>query len=330
MKKITRPRLVRYRHLLERIRQGLPEGRLPSAGILARELGVSWHTIHRDLNALRDDEGAPILYDPSRKGYVLADTGWTLRPVLLNQREVFAFSVAARMLQPFRGTPLELGLSTLFEKIERSLEGVVTLSAEALTDHVSMIPDDYVGLDPERWTAMAEHVERREAISVIYQTFSGERKRYRLSPVHLAAYHGNWYVLAFPEGRDEVRTFALSRFGRVRVLSRPGWGPREFDAAGHLEDAFGINRGGEVFRVHVRASAKIATYLGERVWHASQRMVRRRDGSLDVFFETRGWKELVRWVLSWQPDLEVLAPRSLRERVREKMREGVKVNGRGR
>jgi len=30
--------------------------------------------------------------------------------------------------------------------------------------------------------------------------------------------------------------------------------------------------------------------------------------------------ELVRWVLSWMPDVEVLAPQSLHDRVREKLR----------
>jgi predicted DNA-binding transcriptional regulator YafY len=30
-----------------------------------------------------------------------------------------------------------------------------------------------------------------------------------------------------------------------------------------------------------------------------------------------------RWVLSWMPDVEVLAPRSLRDRVREKLREAL-------
>jgi len=39
--------------------------------------------------------------------------------------------------------------------------------------------------------------------------------------------------------------------------------------------------------------------------------------------ETSGHKELMRWVLSWVPDVEVLAPGSLRDRVREKLREAV-------
>jgi len=53
--------------------------------------------------------------------------------------------------------------------------------------------------------------------------------------------------------------------------------------------------------------------------HPSQRLRERRDGSLEIRLETSGHKELVRWVLSWVPDVEVLAPRSLRGRVREKL-----------
>jgi len=41
---------------------------------------------------------------------------------------------------------------------------------------------------------------------------------------------------------------------------------------------------------------------------------------LEMRIETSGRKELVRWVLSWMPDVEVLTPQSLRDRVREKLR----------
>jgi predicted DNA-binding transcriptional regulator YafY len=33
---------------------------------------------------------------------------------------------------------------------------------------------------------------------------------------------------------------------------------------------------------------------------------------------------VVRWVLSWQPDLKVLSPASLRDRVREKMEDALR------
>jgi len=65
--------------------------------------------------------------------------------------------------------------------------------------------------------------------------------------------------------------------------------------------------------------------VGERVWHPSQRLKKRKDGGLDLFIRTRGWKELVRWVLSWQPDMEVVTPLDLRKRVAQKLREGARL-----
>ncbi len=45
---------------------------------------------------------------------------------------------------------------------------------------------------------------------------------------------------------------------------------------------------------------------------------------MELRMKTSGWKELVRFVLSWQPDVEVLRPARLRDRVREKMIEGLR------
>jgi predicted DNA-binding transcriptional regulator YafY len=49
----------------------------------------------------------------------------------------------------------------------------------------------------------------------------------------------------------------------------------------------------------------------------------RRAGGLELVLETASRKELTRWVLSWVPYVRVLAPRQLRERVRERLRQGL-------
>ena len=41
--------------------------------------------------------------------------------------------------------------------------------------------------------------------------------------------------------------------------------------------------------------------------------------------ETTGRKELVRWVLSWMPDVKVLGPKSLHYRIREKLQDGLRA-----
>jgi predicted DNA-binding transcriptional regulator YafY len=51
----------------------------------------------------------------------------------------------------------------------------------------------------------------------------------------------------------------------------------------------------------------------------------RADGRVEMRLETSGRKELVRWILSWMPDVNVLAPKSLRDRIAEKLQDGLRA-----
>jgi predicted DNA-binding transcriptional regulator YafY len=55
----------------------------------------------------------------------------------------------------------------------------------------------------------------------------------------------------------------------------------------------------------------------------SQELRQRRDGTLEFRLQTSSRKEVTRWILSWMPHVRVLAPRQLRDRVRQRLREGL-------
>ncbi len=63
----------------------------------------------------------------------------------------------------------------------------------------------------------------------------------------------------------------------------------------------------------------------EQQWHPSQVFQARADGRIEMRLETTGRKELVRWVLSWMPDVKVLAPKSLRDRIAENLQAGLRA-----
>jgi hypothetical protein len=75
--------------------------------------------------------------------------------------------------------------------------------------------------------------------------------------------------------------------------------------------------------VRLLFAKEVATYIRERVWHPSQRLRERRDGRLEMSLATSGRKELTRWILSWMPHVQVLAPRQLRDRARQRIRQGL-------
>lgn len=146
-----------------------------------------------------------------------------------------------------------------------------------------------------------------------------------LHPCHLLAYHGNWYVLAWNVAKDHIETFALSRFRRIEVTGQAFTRPADFNPETYARQAFGIVGGEEPIKVRLLFEAKLAVYITERQWHPSQEFRTRSDGCVEMRLETTGRKELVRWVLSWMPDVKVLAPKSLRDRIAEKLRDGLRA-----
>lgn len=333
MGKLVRPQYHRARRILAMIRNGTHSGMYPSAAELAGELEVSWRTVMRDLDFLRDDECVPIEYDASRKGFFLSDSTWHLPPLTLSAQEVFAFSVGRKALEAFEGTPLDMGMRSVLNKITSSLQGNITIDIESLTDDMTILREDYVIQDRDTWERVAGFLNRREWMKIRYQRFDGEIKKYQLAPYHLIFYHGNWYVLgargaaASKKGIDlrEVATFAMSRMQRIEGTGNHFKTPRSFDPRKHIEASFGIVRGEQVFKVRILFSRKVATYIRERQWHPTQKITNRRDGSIVLSMETAGWKELIRWILSWQPDAKVLSPRRLKERVELKMRQALGI-----
>jgi proteasome accessory factor B len=327
MKNATRPQYYRLRRILEMIREGTRTGSLPNCGQFTRELEVSRHTLMRDLDFLRDDENAPIAYDDSRKGFRLTDPTFILPPVQITRREVFSFSIARKLLERFEGTPLELDMRSVLAKIAGSLQGAVTLDVESLTDQFSVLSEDHARVDSEVWQAAGRAITQRERLRLEYQRFDGVTGRYVLEPYHLVAYHGNWYLLALNTVAMRIETFALSRCRSIEGTGQHFARPADFDGRSFFKDGFGISQAEKPCKVRLLFAKEVATYIRERVWHSSQQLGERGDGRLEIRLETSGRKELTRWILSWMPNVQVLAPRQLKERVKQRLRQGLAIAG---
>ncbi len=238
----------------------------------------------------------------------------------LTRREVFSFCIARKLLERFEGTPLELDLRSVLSKIARSLQGTVSLDLESLTDQFTVLAEDHARVDPGMWQRAGRAINQCERVRVRYQRFDGATRDYLLEPYHLVAYHGNWYLVALNPAAGHVETFALSRCHTLAGSGEHFTRPPGFDAAAFFKDAFGISQAEKPWNVRLRFGKEVATYVRERVWHPSQRMRERRDGSVEMELKTSSRKELMRWILSWVPQVRVLAPRQLRDRLRQGLR----------
>ena len=164
MKAGSRPQYYRIRRIVQMVRESPKSGYLPNSSDFMEEFGVSRRTVARDLDFLRDEERAPLEYDDTRHGFRLTDETYTLSPVRISRKEAFSFALARKLLVHYEATPLHLDMRSVLDKIAESLEGDITIEPDWLSEHVDVLPEDQVRIDPDVWAQLAGFVERREAI----------------------------------------------------------------------------------------------------------------------------------------------------------------------
>jgi proteasome accessory factor B len=113
-----------------------------------------------------------------------------------------------------------------------------------------------------------------------------------------------------------MRTFAVDSISDAVVLAKTFVKPSDFSVERYAGGSIsGVLHTGETTEVRVRFAARVAkAAIAARV--VSERQVERRDdGSVDIAYRVGDVDELVRWVLGWGAQAEILSPTSARERI---------------
>jgi predicted DNA-binding transcriptional regulator YafY len=75
----------------------------------------------------------------------------------------------------------------------------------------------------------------------------------------------------------------------------------------------------ELYTVKVRISPGWARWVGEKIWHESQKITKLANGGLEITFRVAGLDEVKRWILSFGPECQVLEPEKLRKLVQQEL-----------
>jgi proteasome accessory factor B len=159
-----------------------------------------------------------------------------------------------------------------------------------------------------------------------YRKLAGERAVPRkVQPLHLGEVEGGWYLIAHDLDRGALRTFALPRMSRCRVLRTRFERPAGFNGTAYLNKSFGVwNVAGDDTRHVVRLELRnyAARLAQERRWHPTQEVVAldARGNKVEVRFEVGRLEEVMRWVLSFGSQAKVIAPPELVKMIRKEVR----------
>ncbi len=312
----SRPVLRRLLWYAERLRAG----RAFTAAEAAAVLEVSERTVLRDMAYTRTLDW-DVEFCRTRRGWTLLSGGAPLPLVRLREGEVVTLLVAEEALRVYAGTAQAETLRAAFQKLTAVLDAPVTLDLNRV-----LLPG-FTGpparaVEPVQYERFYRACEKRRRLEVTYHSLQRDEVTVRrIDPHHLFAYAGDWYVAARDELRGSFRTFALGeRMREVRETGETFERDPEFDPDRYLAEGFGLFRGGEVEEVVLRFSLVVARYLNEKVWAPAEVKEKLPDGGLLLRFPAPVNVGLLRFVLQYGAECEVVAPEGLRRQVAEEHR----------
>jgi predicted DNA-binding transcriptional regulator YafY len=149
--------------------------------------------------------------------------------------------------------------------------------------------------------------------------FSASRNttgRREVDPYRLWYASGGLYLIAYDYLRKDVRMFAVERIRAITLTDHPYQMPLGFDVEEYVQDALMIMRGRRI-DVELLFSKKVAAWVKDKLWHASQETFPMKDGRLRITLKVADTDELVGWILSFGSQVRVISPDSLRVKARE-------------
>ena len=177
---------------------------------------------------------------------------------------------------------------------------------------------------PEAAKAEREHIARlldatlnhRRATMKYFSMSSGREKEYVIEPYRLIYSPGGMYLHAFVPEYKELRTFSVDRIRGIS-LHEERFTPTEIpDAA--FAHSIGVNEGPPE-HIEIAFEPRIAPYVRERQWHASQKNADRKDGGVVLSLDVCNDWALRSWILSFGPLARVMTPPALATQIKDEI-----------
>jgi len=296
----------------------LRQSRYPvSHTVLQEKLECSRATVNRSISDMRNYLGAPIQFDRTTEGYRYAQTDehpYELPGLWFNAAELHALLTVQHLLAEIQPGLLESHIAPLRERIERILMTKGTARGDT-TRRIRILPMAGRKCDPENFPTVAGAVLGRKRLLIVYHGRTKDQTSERtISPQRIIHYRDNWYLDAWDHAKKALRSFSVDRILQAQTLEEPAKDIPDDKLNAHFASAYGIFAGKPKQKAVLRFSSERSRWVADEIWHPKQKG-RFEDGQYILEVPYSDSRELVMDILKHGPEVEVLAPESLRAEV---------------
>jgi predicted DNA-binding transcriptional regulator YafY len=305
-----------------RIHRELKPGKRVTFKRLRETLEVSEATLKRDIAYMRDFMDAPILNERDGSGYWYdADAlEFELPGLWFNDSELYALLASEQLLEAVQPGLLTPYIGPLRSRIRKLLEHGGH-SADTVTSRVRLQAAARRPVDAQRFGAVAGAVLNGRILDMEYHgREKGRASRRRVHPQRLLHYRDNWYLIAWCEQAQDLRTFSLDRIRPLDTPPAPARTVPDNDIDRLVGATFGIFTGEAKGWAVLRFTPHAARWVADETWHPDQ-IGQWVDGVYELQVPYSDDRELLMDILKYGPDVEVVAPDSLRQAVVQRVKE---------
>lgn len=300
---------------------------VPLEDLMAR-LECSRATLYRAVNTLKDQLNAPIVFDAERGGFLYTHAtqaeAYELPGLWFSARELQALAIMQRLLKDAGGGLLEEHLGPL----SRRLNELTRHQRLNLGEAASRLRFPAIAARPagEAFGTVASATLQRKRVWIEYHARGADKITDRtVSPQRIVHYREGWYLDAWDDDKDALRSFAIDRIRKATVLEEDAFDVPEAELDEHYASAYGIF-GGKADKVAVLVfTSERARWVADEKWHPQQQARWLEDGRYELKIPYRESRELVLDVLRHGSGVRVMAPDALADAVRAELAEALRA-----
>ncbi|GAB6068943.1 WYL domain-containing protein [Thiomicrorhabdus hydrogeniphila] len=286
---------------------------------LANDYECSEKTLRRDLQFLIEERNAPwfihngrLHKDPSKTHSVEIHGYW------FNKQEIESLFALNQIIEQLSPGGLKKQLHPLQNKLQQLLKTEVT--GKNLTQFVKLIEISDSKLSETVFQTITQALAEQKQLKMTY--WIRERDEYSertISPQQLVRYRDNWKLDAWCHSKNSLRTFALEAIKDLKILEKTIQIISKETLKDHFESSYGIYAGKADKQAILKFSPYIARWVKDEMWHPQQISQYHKDGSYQLQIPYNKDEELIQDILQYGAEIEVLAPKELREKLKEKL-----------
>ncbi len=196
---------------------------------LAEELETSIRTIYRDIDTLCE-AGIPLTTDTGPNGGIYLAEGYTVGIKNLNEQDIINLYLNGMGIKADQQSDMAVKVNTALLKLQKNL------SSELNKDLVTVKNRFYVDDNPwwgkkhtlHNIDLFIQGVWQSQKLNITYAKHTGEKSDRIIRPYGIVVKEMDWYMIAFCEKSNGMRTFKCERIAACSCLSDRFNVPAEF------------------------------------------------------------------------------------------------------